>query len=291
MAITIIVFILILGLLIFVHELGHFVTAKRAGIKVEEFGFGFPPRIWGIKRGETIYSINWIPLGGFVKIYGEDGQDKNNKRSFGSKPVSKRAWILASGVLMNFLLAAVLLAIGFGIGSPELIDENQTNVKNPQVMITQTALDSPAQEAGLMMGDIIIELAYNHDQVKVIKTQQVLDFTDKYKGNEILVTIKRGEEIFDKKILARDVHSKDEGPLGIVVARIAIVSYPIHISIYKGFVSTIETTIAIIVAFGGILYNLFTSGQLARDIAGPVGIFVLTGQAAKLGLVYILHQP
>ena len=124
MFITIVVFILVLGLLIFVHELGHFIMARRAGVKVEEFGFGFPPRIFGKKVGETIYSINLLPLGGFVKIYGEMGEDEkkskknkktktkpNKKRAFYNQPISSRAKILVAGVTMNFLLAAVLLAV------------------------------------------------------------------------------------------------------------------------------------------------------------------------------------
>src|SRR5436189_4878932 len=98
---TIIVFIFVLGLLVFVHELGHFVTAKRAGMKVEEFGFGFPPRIFGIKRGETIYSLNWIPFGGFVKILGEDGQARENPKSFVAQPIHRRAGVVAAGVIMN----------------------------------------------------------------------------------------------------------------------------------------------------------------------------------------------
>ena len=92
MLLTIISFIIILSLLIFVHEFGHFITAKKSGMKVEEFGFGFPPRLWGIKKGETVYSINWIPLGGFVKIKGEDGGGREETDSFSHKPLAKRAW-------------------------------------------------------------------------------------------------------------------------------------------------------------------------------------------------------
>ena len=113
MFLTIVVFILILGLLIFVHEFGHFITAKKKGVKVEEFGFGFPPRIFGIKRGETIYSLNLVPLGGFVKIYGEDGAGKNDPRSFASKSISARALIISTGVLFNILLAMLLLSLGY----------------------------------------------------------------------------------------------------------------------------------------------------------------------------------
>src|SRR6185436_3790923 len=106
---TILVFVLILGLLVFVHELGHFLMAKRAGMKVEEFAFGFPPRLISFKRGETTYAINLIPLGGYVKIDGEDGSDASNPRSFANKPAWQRFLVLIAGVSMNVVLAWFLI--------------------------------------------------------------------------------------------------------------------------------------------------------------------------------------
>ena len=109
MILTIIVFILILGILIFAHELGHFISAKKAGVRVDEFGFGFPPRIFAFKKGETTYSLNLFPVGGFVKIFGEEMEEKRStsKRAFYNKPAWERAIILFAGVFMNFLIAAI----------------------------------------------------------------------------------------------------------------------------------------------------------------------------------------
>src|SRR5512133_2268267 len=115
---TIIIFLLILGVIVFAHELGHFTMAKLFGVKVEEFGLGFPPRIIGKKNGETEYTVNWIPLGGFVKIAGEDGENRDDPRSFGAKPIWQRAIILSAGVLMNFILAVVLFSAVFMSGFP-----------------------------------------------------------------------------------------------------------------------------------------------------------------------------
>src|SRR3989338_11438162 len=115
---TLLLFIVVLSLLVFVHELGHFVMAKRMGMKVEEFGFGFPPRLWGVKRGGTTYSINWIPLGGFVKIKGESGEQAHDPDSFASKSAWKRFVVLIAGVAMNLVLAAVLFSIGYMAGLP-----------------------------------------------------------------------------------------------------------------------------------------------------------------------------
>jgi regulator of sigma E protease len=121
---TIIVFFFILGLLVFVHELGHFIAAKKSGMKVEEFGFGFPPRLFGMKRGDTTYSLNWIPLGGFVKITGENG-DTTDPNAFGNKPAWQRFIVLIAGVVMNVVLAWFLISIALIIGWPSLIQEGE----------------------------------------------------------------------------------------------------------------------------------------------------------------------
>ncbi|MBI2587994.1 site-2 protease family protein, partial [Candidatus Azambacteria bacterium] len=153
---TIILFILILAILVLAHEWGHFVAARQAGVKVEEFGFGFPPRITSVKKGETRYSINWIPLGGFVKIFGEEGppQISPGETSMGepfyAKPVGTRAKIIAAGVAMNVLLAAALLSFGHLLGLPTLIDEsNVTRARDVSIQITGVAPASPAEETGL----------------------------------------------------------------------------------------------------------------------------------------------
>lgn len=122
--ITIVVFLVIFSALILIHEFGHFTAAKRAGVKVEEFGMGLPPRIWGVKKGETLYSINWIPFGGFVRMLGEDGESKKNQNSFASKSPAVQLWIVSAGVVMNLLLSFVLLTIGFWIGiDPLMVDQ------------------------------------------------------------------------------------------------------------------------------------------------------------------------
>lgn len=127
---TVIVFILIFSLLILVHELGHFWAAKRAGVKVEEFGFGLPPRIFGVKRGETIYSLNWIPFGGFVRMLGEDSAaGKRSKRSINNQPLRVQAWVVSAGVVMNLLLAWVLLSFGLVLGMEPLL-VNQEDLMN-----------------------------------------------------------------------------------------------------------------------------------------------------------------
>ncbi|MFH1460813.1 MAG: site-2 protease family protein [Patescibacteria group bacterium] len=293
MFLTIVVFIIILGLIIFVHELGHFVMAKRAGIKIEEFGFGYPPRLFGIKRGETIYSLNLLPIGGFVKIHGEDGKKKDDQdkaRAFYSKSIGARAKILVAGVTMNLILAAFLLAVGFMIGLPSIIDDQESGIlKDPRVQITQVDFDTPAAQTGIKTGDTIKELRFGQQVLVVNKVEQVQNFINQYQGGEITVIIERGDQILEKKAVPRTSYPDNQGPLGIGLARTATVAYPWYQAIAKGVVSTVNLTLAIIVAFAGIIWQLITMGQAPIQIAGPVGIFDLAGQATRLGFIYILQ--
>lgn len=293
---TIVVFVIILGLLILVHEIGHFVTAKRAGVKVEEFGLGYPPRIFGIKKGETIYSLNLFPIGGFVKIAGENGPESDDKkgedkRAFYKQPISKRAVILTAGVAMNFLLACLLLGIGHWIGLPSIVDDEAgANLKDAKVQFVQVASDSPASQAGINIGDSIVKLKAQSSKFKDVKTVgEVQEFVSAHKGDEITLVIERGDEVLEKTLIPRVNPPVDEGPLGVALARTAIVSYPWYQALIKGIMSAVNLTWAITIAFGNLFWQLITTGQLAAEIAGPVGIFDFTAQAAQLGFIYLLQ--
>src|SRR3989344_9248708 len=186
---TALIFIIVIGVLVLVHEFGHFIFARRAGMRVDEFGFGFPPRLWGIKKGETMYSINWIPFGGFVKIFGEEGEHADEQRSFSSKPVGTRLKVIVAGVLMNFLLAAFLMMIanffGLRIG---LIDGNTTQaVKDVRVQIIEVAEDSPAQLAGLQLLDEIKGFKVGNEIITITNIQEVQGFIKQNVGQEITI--------------------------------------------------------------------------------------------------------
>src|SRR3989338_6110206 len=161
MFVTVLVFLLILSVLVLIHELGHFIAAKKFGIYVEEFGFGLPPRLFGFRRGETIYSINWLPFGGFVKLYGEEGLEKGAKskiaknRAFYTRPVWQRVVVIAAGVFMNFLLALVIISYVFTQG---------VMVPTERVHIEQILENTPAEEVGLLKGDIIDRFIIKTDE-------------------------------------------------------------------------------------------------------------------------------
>lgn len=286
---TVIAFIIILALMIFVHELGHFVAAKRNGVKVEEFGFGFPPRIWGIKKGETIYSMNWIPLGGFVKIYGEDGEDRSNHHSFSSKKIWRRAIILSAGVLMNFLLGALLLSFGFMYGLPNSIDDSAV-AADAKVQISQIAPDSPAGLAGLKVGDQIIKLTGPSGEASnITKVYQVQNFISENKGKLVSVEIKRGKTQMSLALTPRENPPENEGAMGVNLARVSKISYPWYKALYEGFKQTFILIWVILSMFGYLIGQIFTGGSVAGDVAGPVGIYSITGQAAQMGFIYLLQ--
>ncbi len=286
---TVLIFIIILGLLIFVHELGHFLVAKKNGVRVEEFGFGFPPRIFGVKRGETTYSLNAIPLGGFVKILGEDGQERNDPHSFGAKKIWRRALILVAGVSMNIVLAFVLLSLGNIIGLPTAVDDSQ-NISGAKVQILQVAANSPAQSVGLKSGDALIKISAAQNSLSSIeKVSQFQNFIEQSKGQEIVLTFERARQILTTKLVPRVNPPAGEGAIGVELARIADVSYPWYQAIYEAFISTASLVWLILKAIGFLLWQLISRGQVSGDIAGPVGIFNLTGQAAQMGFIYLLQ--
>ena len=286
---TVIIFIIVLGILVFVHEFGHFYVAKKAGMKVEEFGFGFPPRLFGIKRGETIYSINWIPFGGFVKVYGENGENENDPRSFASKPAGKRAKVIVAGVIMNLLLAVVFLsfanAFGLRIG---LIDE-ATIAEDVKIQVIQVSQDSPAQIAGLKTLDEITKLQRGGDLIRPKQVEEVQNFIKKYQGEEIIVTIKRNGEELDLKLVPRENPPAGQGAIGINLAKTGIVSFPWYEAIWRGIRDTGIMTANITIALGIFFKNLFVNSSLNTDVSGPIGIAVITGQAASLGFNYLLQ--
>ncbi len=300
---TIIIFIIILAILILSHEFGHFISAKKMGMKVEEFGFGFPPRLFGIKKGETLYSFNLIPLGGFVKIFGEQKPEKGGtiKKisqklkacAFYNKPIWKRAIVLVMGVVMNLLVAAIFLSVVHGIGVPTAVSAGteaaHPQVKNIQVQILQVSKDSPAQQAELKPGDAIIGIKAPNSTIEVGTVEEVQKITARYAGEEMGLIIQRGEETIEKTVVPRVSPPEDQGPIGIVLSEVGIVKYPWHSAILQGF----KTTGELVVTFIGLFYKLFktliTTGNLMGEVAGPVGIAVLTAQVSKLGISYLLQ--
>ncbi len=317
---TLLLFILVLSLLVFVHEFGHFLAARKTGMKVHEFAIGFPPMAIGVYRdpatkkfvfvrgksarallkaggGEeteegqypaTLYSLNWLPLGGFCKIKGENGEQALATDSFGYQKTWKKVVVLVAGVTMNFLLAALVLGIGFLIGLPTDISGGLPDgvklVEAPQVFIQQVESGSAAEEAGVKFGDKIFKidgvvLQNSAELVKIIGETPLQSHT--------LTLLREGQEL--EVTLQSRVQSADEKPrLGVVLADLAIVKYPWYSAFIQGLLAAFSGLVGIFVSFFLLIKGFIFGNGLAFEVSGPVGIAGLIGDSARLGFHYLL---
>lgn len=287
MFLTIIIFILILGVLVLVHELGHFFTARKFGMKVEEFGLGFPPKAFTMfRKNGTDYTLNWIPIGGFVKIKGESGENADEEDSFAHKKAWQRFIVLVAGVSMNIIFAWLLLSIGFGIGLPQVVDdESAGQIKDTSILILSVEENSPAFTAGVLIGDKVMSLNGN----EFTNIDDFQRFINVSRDDPINLQVSRGNETRDFAIIPEYNDQEDRLILGVGLVKTGIISYPWYEAVWQGGKATIFTTIEIVRTFGMIMKNLFTTGHLGADIAGPVGIAVITGQVVNLGFIYVLQ--
>ncbi len=301
---TVLIFIVVLGLLVFVHELGHFLTARRNGIKADEFGFGFPPRlvgvvkddatgryriVWGgkdVQSPHTVYSFNWLPLGGFVRIKGEDGQNQDPD-SFAKKSAWIRTKVLGAGVAMNFLFAWLLISVVFTLGLPQPIDPSERELyPDAKIQILAVQKGTPAETMGLSLGDEILTIAGSRmDSLKAVS-----DTIAAHKGKSLEIKINRfGKELTFSGVPRTD-YPATEGSLGISFSETAVISYPWYESIYRGAITTYNITVAILAAFETMIASLFGAETGAPiDVTGPVGIVYLTKQMSDLGIAYLLQ--
>ena len=287
MLLTIISFLLILTVLVIVHEAGHFFTAKILGVKVEEFGFGFPPRAWGKKVGETLYSLNWLPIGGFVKLFGEDDagggkvgsvspekiEKKDVKRAFFARPVWQRFLIVFAGVFMNFALATVILTY--------LVGAQGIPTPGNEVFIAAVVKNSPAEKAGLQAGDKIIAVDGN----KVMSPAYVITYTKMHEGKEITLTVQTKNKKQETIALTPRVHfPSNEGAMGIAIeTNVVVQHFPWYLWPYEGLKMALAQSWLIVNGLWGLLVQLVTKAQVPQDLAGPVGIAQLTGQFVQMG--------
>lgn len=267
---NIIIALVIIAILIFVHELGHFIAARRVGIPVHEFSLGFGPKLLSTRRGETDYSLRLIPLGGFVRMAGEEPGDMENPDGFNTRTPWEKMQVSFAGPFMNFVLAVLIYIYAFAvIGVAQPIDD---------AIIGEVLKDKPAYEAGLKAGDRILAVN-NH---KINSWNQFVDSIQRNPaGKELQVTISRNQET---KVLSMVPVESDGKPIIGVVNQFTFERQGILTAIKMGFIQTYHMTGAMISSLG----MIFTGAVSTKDLAGPVGITNLVGQAANSGLVYLL---
>lgn len=290
---SILLFLAILSFLIFIHELGHFLVAKKAGMRVDEFALGFPPRIWSKKKGETVYALNAIPFGGYVKIYGEQpGEQEDDPRSFDKKSIWARAAVLFAGVAMNFLFAFVALTIAFSVGffsiSQNLSEIPGSTVTKREVIVTQVQEESPAAEAGLQAGDIVLGLVGPEGEaVAVSSLDELIEYTRVLQdlGAEE-VTVRYSREGRETEVVSG---LRPEGPaLGIAIQNLDMVKVPVWKA--PGVALKESGTILALTgdALQGFFSRLFSRGQLDENVSGPIGIYQAVAGAAQIGFAQVL---
>jgi len=288
--VSIVIFIIILAVLILAHEFGHFITAKKTGVAIEEFGLGFPPRLFGKKGKDGVfYSINLIPLGGFVKLKGESGEYRDDPDSFVNRPIRVRALIIAAGVIMNVIVAYLLFSVGFMFGLPTIVGDDQLNdpgIKNIKVQIASVVASSPAQLAGIQIGDQILSI---NGQTQATETAYH-DFIGQHSQDELTLKILRQEQISEVKVRPQEIEGFAAGKvLGVTLIQTGIVRHNFFTSWYYGLLATGNVIILVVLAFFNLFKDLLTGLGLSPDLSGPVGVAVMTGQVVSLGWVYVLQ--
>lgn len=306
---TIVIFLIVLAVLIFVHELGHFVTARIFGVRVDAFKLGFGPKLIAWKRGETEYGINAIPFGGYVKIFGENPDDesthgKDASRSFIHKARWKQVVVLSSGVLFNFIFACLLYIIIFSSGVTASISSFPEYTKyfgQPQVIVTSVLPDSPAAKAGLKQGDAIkyVETtSMNADRARA--NISLASKANSQSIEEIQATINKAgdkpvaiEYVRDGATLiigVQPIAGLVEGKqvIGISMDKVATLKLPVLTAIGQGFLYTIELIKQTTLGLFAFLAQIFHGTPNFSDVSGPVGIAGIVGDAARLGVTYLL---
>ena len=284
---TVLIFLIVLGILVLAHELGHFLTAKLMGMKIYEFGIGFPPKIWS-KKGKDgiIYSINAIPLGGFVNLM-ETEKESSDPASFVNKKPWQRAIVICAGVVMNFLLCMFLLSIGYMFGLPQSVDQEAINsglVKDYKIQVVTVLDNKPAKAAGIEIGDVLKSV--DGQDIKSVK--DLIQYASDKIGQKIKFTIIHNKQEEVKGIAIADL-GQGKGGIGVGLVETGVVSYPVHLAIWHGIKLTFVLTWEFLSAFVNIFKNLIIGQPIGVQVSGPVGIAVLTGEVAKLGIIYLLQ--
>ncbi|MHB1418374.1 MAG: M50 family metallopeptidase, partial [Bacillota bacterium] len=264
---TILLSILIFGILILAHELGHFAVAKFVGIRVDEFSIGLGPKLFSKRRGETMYSLRLLPLGGFNRMAGMDEDDSDDEHSFNRKRIGQRMAVIFAGSLMNFVLAVLLFVMVFMIiGMPS----NST-------VVGKVSTGKPAETAGLRPGDQITAV----DGVPVDNWGQLVDKIHANPLHELKLTVTR--EGNSRIVPVTPIKDPQEG-VGLIGIEQSWVRMGIFQSIAMGFRETFGVIIMII---SGLIK--MATGKLAAEVTGPIGIVGLIGQAASFGLATVLN--
>lgn len=295
---TVIIFLIVLAILIFVHELGHFLFARANKIRVDEFKIGFGPKIFAWTRGETNYGINLIPFGGYVKIFGENPDEESingpeKERSFVHKNRWRQASVLIAGVLFNFLFAWLLFCILFatGVVAPKDAFEGISAQRNdPRIIIERFGTDSVAQVAGLQIADKIKDVKYvtNDTPLASVTVDSIRSKIASSSGQTLVFDIERRGESLQVPVTPAFNQEYDAYMIGIVMADVVTLRMPVLTAIWQASLYTPEYTWLTATSLYGFFADIFKGSADFSQVSGPVGIAIIVGDAAQSGFSQLL---
>lgn len=290
---SILIFLVVLFVLVLVHEWGHFITAKKTGMRVDEFGIGFPPKLFSVKKGETEYTFNLFPIGGFVRIYGENPEDAkdgvDSDRAFHARPKWAQAIVLLAGVTMNILFAWLLFTVTFLSGVPTAVDEASAT-DAAQLYVVSTLADAPA-DGKLPVGSVITSASAGENYLENPTPATFSEFVVAHAPSEIDVqyTANGVEEVATlTPVTGLSDADSDRYLVGVSLSLVEIVHRPVLTAITDGFMATINGFVAISVGLATLIHDAFVGQADFANIAGPIGIVGMVDDAAAFGLTSLL---
>jgi regulator of sigma E protease len=292
--VPVIIFLIILAVLVFVHELGHFIAAKISGIRVDEFALGFPPKIASVRYGETKYALNLVPFGGYVKIFGENPDDESmhgadKHRSFVHKPKYIQAFVLVAGVTCNIIFAWLLISIGFMSGMPVPQDyATDAKIDNARVTIIMVDAKSPAAAAGLKTGDAILKLQSGPTAIEQFTIEDVQNFIGSHSNQPVELTYSRGSEVKTIAVTPELKPAAEKATMGVALEVLGTLKLPFFKALWAGAVLTKDVTVGTAVNIWKFLSEAVVGKAKLAEVSGPVGIASIVGDASQLGIIYLL---
>jgi regulator of sigma E protease len=295
---SILIFIILLAILVFVHELGHFLVAKRSGIRVDEFAIGFPPALYKKKKGETTYALNLIPFGGYVRIFGENPDEDSlsgpdASRSFAKKPKLIQIAVLIAGIAANVVFAWLLFSGSFMIGMPTSASvAGADRLHDPALTVTAVSPGSPAADAGLKPGDRIV-YASSADQPYALNREMSMEefqhFIAAHQGQEVTVAYRReGDTLSTATVVPESGIISDKAAIGVGLDVLGIMRLPLHKALVSGAAFTADMTAGIANGLKTMIADAFRGEGDISQVTGPIGIVGLVGDATDLGFAYLL---
>ena len=288
LALIIIGVLLIFTFLVVAHEFGHFLVARREGVRVREFGVGFPPRLFSRKKNGTIFSINALPLGGFVRLKGEDGEEKG-KDSFTTQGFWAKTRIIMAGVVVNLAIAYLIFTFLLIIGIPPLGQKlpslgaiKPQSMGDSNLVIYNVSKDSAALRSDLRQGDSIISI----DDMQILDNSSLRSFTSAHQGQTVDVSLRRNGQLYHKSVtLGSD---QKVGYLGVSAEKTQLSRYPFWAAPIASIILMLQFVWATLAAFGGLIVGLFVHHAVSDQVTGPIGIVSLFSQVVNFGPRFML---